>query len=831
MKYYNLHKALILSLCATFAACSEQEVIVEQPVVVEEKTPIELTVGGVDSQGAVSRTIITNNPYNPQDFTNKAYIFMVIKSEKEVDEHGNVVPHDGYEFKGDRNKVLYTVCRGDVDANTNVVKFDSWNQKYWDDAHARSSQISIWAYAQQDLPKVGWLNCTFQKPKEGEAPLDHETPEHLLAEYEDAPFYTYQVPNDWIDEVTGHCKGAIYPCIMKWSASHHVDDKHQDANSLKYQDLLFTNNIANYNTDGNHPDDDKRLKFNFGTKHFPQSGSAQMNFYHAMSKITINIIEGEGYDHSSDADFKFTYTNTLYKNVKLTDFNTTGTFNIKNGYFERIIAHDTIPSIAQTTLKGVSPNPYYQLQAIVIPNIEGTNELNDVYSRFTPEGANTMMEFAIDYNTFKISSKQLYNALHVGGVPTGALVTGATKKTNNGTYIPLEAGKNYIFTFVINKTKVSGITAKVADWEDVTAVEQAPSNARITIDVDDRGTAKIKDVAFYRALNESSSLDDNYTSYNWNKQYEKATNAQYQAPVWKTEWFWPNNKSFYHFRAISPASTDTYSDVAPNGDYFTIQTVPATDADVEDTFTPAYNEIAWGATFTKNQTTGEPPTNNAFTYSVTKGFDGTGAESEPITHQLYKAIGPTDNVINMVMFHVMSAVNFTIITSDDASKVELCHNNGGEPDPYDRTKVQLIGYYPDGKVYLGDAHIVPSGTQSTLANRKDIDFSWADDNTPYVAQEYYFSAVPQNLENVKLYITTPDNNEYIVELDKATVNTITSNNIENPYTQTGNKITRWYPGFKYHYTFRLTQKGIDKLQVTILNWETVEATYDDVQIQ
>ena len=63
---------------------------------------------------------------------------------------------------------------------------------------------------------------------------------------------------------------------------------------------------------------------------------------------------------------------------------------------------------------------------------------------------------------------------------------------------------------------------------------------------------------------------------------------------------------------------------------------------------------------------------------------------------------------------------------------------------------------------------------------------------------------------------------------------VPDNNIKNPYTADGNgkfEIDRWYPGFKSTYTFKLKKKGIEDIKVTILDWETVTAGDDNVQIQ
>ena len=61
-------------------------------------------------------------------------------------------------------------------------------------------------------------------------------------------------------------------------------------------------------------------------------------------------------------------------------------------------------------------------------------------------------------------------------------------------------------------------------------------------------------------------------------------------------------------------------------------------------------------------------------------------------------------------------------------------------------------------------------------------------------------------------------------------NTYSNTLIANPYTATDNKITYWYPNFKYTYTFTLKKTGIEKITATLANWETVTAN-DDVQIK
>ena len=56
-----------------------------------------------------------------------------------------------------------------------------------------------------------------------------------------------------------------------------------------------------------------------------------------------------------------------------------------------------------------------------------------------------------------------------------------------------------------------------------------------------------------------------------------------------------------------------------------------------------------------------------------------------------------------------------------------------------------------------------------------------------------------------------------------------NNNFADPYT--GGKVDKWYPGFKYTYTFTLRKTGVENLQATIVGWEDVSAGDDNVQIE
>ena len=744
------------------------------------KTPIVLSVGGTDSPEPVTRAVITDGTGKTLNaFNVDTKIFMVMKSEYDT---GNP------DFEGARD-TKYNVARGDVliseNDNTNnrsIVKFDTKNQRYWDDAHARSSMLSVYAYAQKG--QSTWLNCSFNG-KEYKTEADADQP------------YAWTTTE-------------IVPTILTWRASH-LGTPAQDATSVQAQDLLFSNNLADNGTGK-----DKRLKFNFSTRKFPQVGEANMIFYHAMSKITIKIIEGEGFKkpEATASDFKFT---TSGGNIILKQFNHTGKFDIKQGEFIDIPSGGSsdIPSIylKSNTPSATDSNPHYVLEALAVPSIANNGASRIVDDRKSLAN-DVMVEFSIDYNLYQVTHDDLYEALKDN--------VNATKKSDNGNYIPLEAGKNYVFTFTVGKTRIKNITAQVVDWEDVDAENVTPSNARITLSVEDRSGststgAVTSDMDIYRALDEAPSITDTYEGYNWTTKYTVDGKAQWKNTTlaydgtenrWSTDWFWESNKTYYHFRTLSPTTQVVTPDAG--GDYTAISSASCSNE-------AGYNQMAWGAPFL------DVEDSYKFTYSTAKGFDGTDSG-----HQIYKAIGPTKDQIKVLMFHMFSGVHFTIKTTSGTEKVQLYDPTGTK-----RTKVELVGYYKDGKVLLGTGLVNTDGTNSTEVSPYSIQFARAADDTHYVDQEYFFSAIPQDLTNVILVITTPDNNQYKVAMKDVKSSSVSSNNIANPYTQSGGKyiIDRWYPGFRYTYSFTLKKTGITDLQATIVDWEDVTAGDDDVKIE
>ena len=724
----------ILSLLV-FVACSDDATT---DITMGDKTPIELSVGGMDD-GATTRAVIT-------DGTGKTLVAMSEGTGIRISmmsEYNTTFTGESWAFQG-LQATKYCTTLGTAEApsdNKAPINFGS-NIRYWDDAHARSSMLSLWGLA---VPGKATSEWTWKATSDGTEVVDH------------MPWGTTTTPTQ------------IY-----WAVSDN-----QNGESMAKEDLCFSNNLAN------HTSPDNRLKFNATTRKFD---TGNMIFYHALTQFTIKIKCGDGFV-GNGSDFQFTNLPpiaTATNSFALNGFYGKGVFDVKDGEF-RTSEGSTISSIylQSTTPQKKDKGDYYVLRAYVLPGTDlRSTSVADAFS------------FTIDHNNYKISMQDLYDAISDHNSGSLNTVLGEGRK--------LLAGMNYEFTFTVDKTKISGMTAQIQEWGEVKADNITPSNARINLKLEERGTEVTSGVDFYRALDlGNTAITDTYVGYNWITGYltdGKAT-ASYSGSQWTiSNWYWPNNTAFYHFRAVGDGSST--SPVPPT---------PQTDATYGDYFAltagESYWDYTWGAPFLDDQDN-EVAGSFKWTYSRQHGFDGSGSP-----HQIYHGIGPTNSVIKILMFHMMSDVTIKIKTTTGKDKVTL-------DDGTNKTTAVLKNLHTSGKVLMGNGLVQTTGSavDVTVNLEGSSVLSWNN-----------YGAIPQDLSNVVLEITTPDKNLYKVVMKDVISTSYTNSNIQNPYS--AGKINYWYPGFKYEYTFTLSKKKIENITATILDWETVTAGDDNVQIQ
>ena len=559
----------------------------------------------------------------------------------------------------------------------------------------------------------------------------------------------------------------------------------QTAQTITYEDLCYSNNIA----DNSSQYIDGRLKFApSGTGTSGTFDHGNLCFYHALSWITFEIVVGDGFTTN---EFKFAEGS----NITLKGFNTSNTeFDIATGEFTGTYNQFDINKMYQRD--AATNGSTFTLDARVLPMTDMSSD-NKGY-----------IDLTIADNNYKLSKKDLLDKIS------------SDDKTNHMVESSkLKPGVHYTFTLRISKTAVN-ISAKIVDWENVSAEELIPSNARIKLMLEERGDAVTQSVAIYRAADNPSNITDSHESYAWETGYVGNKNIfkDKGSSVWGLEdkWYWPNNMTYYHFRALMPESetickTSETDPTHKNCDYFTLQSGNS------------YTDKLWGATM-RDVSDNESEDGFKFVYDKDNGFDVVNPAIDASKSQIYQAIGPSEDHIKLILFHMMSEVTFILVSTENSSDQNYVEIGTGVASSY--TTLKMKNFHRQGRVLMGNGLEEVTGATSDEETISSTLTSTANSCT--------YGVVPQDLTGVQVVITTPDNNEYIVDMKNLLATAVSGYNIKNPYTadETGKfKIDRWYPGFKYTYTFKLTKKGIEDIKVTILDWETVTAGDDNVQIQ
>lgn len=197
---------------------------------------------------------------------------------------------------------------------------------------------------------------------------------------------------------------------------------------ISTKDLLLSNNVSGTNT----------YKF--------FDSSKQLEFKHVLSKITVNILAGDGFDGKFTNAPEVVLTSNEANSTTNTEWAyTSGTFNVATGAL-------TLPSTrkAVTMANAATAATDYTVtkEALVMPG-----------STFNSDAA-TIMRINADGNIYYITAKKIREA------------TGLTLATND--VYTLKAGKNYIFKVRVNKTGVE-VTATVKDWDTVDSEEETPA--------------------------------------------------------------------------------------------------------------------------------------------------------------------------------------------------------------------------------------------------------------------------------------------------------------------------------------------------------------------
>ena len=351
------------------------------------------------------------------------------------------------------------------DTSYSTLSFLNDYQRYWDDAYGRDAELSVYAIA-----------------------VPGKTTDSKAAETK----LTASENSTWSSEELSH--------NVDWTVS-----TAQTNTTLADEDLIFSNNISG----------DNKMKFTLKDPNDEDGAgtfdSGNLNFTHALSRITINLKRGAGF--SGENTFQFA-TGT---NVSLNAMPVGGTLDLTSGEWTTASTATVSSMYEASAITGSAANEYtdYKLMAQVLPG-----------KVYTDGDLNKELSFTIDGNLYTISSDMMFDALNVADVKDKV-----TKLTD--TNITLEKGLNYTFNITVNKTGVY-VTASIQDWTPITAEKLDLTNDNIKVSVYDTENSHISDFELYRSVvdNEGNS-DGTY------------------APRGNATWYYQDNQTFYNFRSTS----------------------------------------------------------------------------------------------------------------------------------------------------------------------------------------------------------------------------------------------------------------------------------------
>lgn len=792
-------------------ACSDVE---ETTSVVEEQIP--------DSQKEMISFSMSDNSASPltrantrAGFTAPTRILMRIQSD---------------DSRTSPQSTLYT--RTVAEASAEVTKtggfkcsdviFSSENGhvRYWDDAYGRNAQLSVYAVA---IPgKSG---------SDGESLL----PVSKLKEgnYSGSGDASSENVKIW---------GTSDDNKILWS----VTKGNQTASTIADEDLVYSNNIQaaedlgqkgryvynftnnNYIPDltqsvsGSNDFANGRLKFNLNGDDPANNGKfdkGHLVFNHALTRLTVQIIEGAGFNSSDVADFQWK-TNTNISIAAGTGQTpavaTAGTLDLQTGIWTGN-AWDGIAKLAplgKTFSDGVYSGDYTDAsgfyRAQFLPGYT-----------FTDGSTTNVLSFTIDDNVYYVNQDMIFDALTAAGATLA----------NQTTPITMEQGKNYVLTITVGKTQIANMTATLEDWKDVVANNMDLENSYVTLNLKSATGEACTDFDLYRLVNRSSDpltdkttiVANDFVSYDWAGDYtQKATLTvpTSGSTVWKTNWYWDSNKDFYHFRTVSPQNTDV--NTSADKDNFTITSGAVSSTDYH-----------WGAPMV---------TDANLKYEVEEStFDRGGVQCsmEGFGSSIYKAIGSTKDAIAITEIHMMSNIYITVKTKEDGSKVSL-YDMSTEKG----TKVYLTKFSNKGTVDMGTGYVRPSVASGDIIDQQITDpapFHKGESTTE--TNHFSWAVVPQPVSRgagdgnqIGITIETPDGNKYyLADLSSIRATSVTSHSstseITDPNQSKDNAITFWYPGHHYYYTFTISKKGIDNITCTVAQWIDVTAGNKDITLE
>ncbi len=776
MKKTLFPMALATILVAT--GCSDNdEVLDSKPV--SEKEMISFSMSDGSEAGAVTRAV------SHEKFSAATRIVMYMRSNKDggtTDVRGN-------------KTICQTIDCTDSGTDHSDITFETSNKRYWDDAFGRSARISVYAVAIPGSTNTTVLNADNLKDNSTAVAVDNTW--RTVADANSIDM-TFAVTKTTQTETTWNNEDLCY--------SNNIQENGKDGRTWYDWDNSTWKPAAHVGGEGNHGNGWLQFMLKPASPADPTGpgyfDKGHLKFYHALSRMTVTLVEDEGFDGntSTTTDFKFTTTKmTTAHNIKLLGMYTSGKLNMKNGTWAKDAATDIDVMFGSTT----AANGIFKAQ--MLPDYE-----------FVKDATTTnVMQFEIDENIYYITQAELFKALN--DVTANNVAEYGYDGTNNK--FTMMQGKCYNFTIKVKEKQIAAITATIVAWDDVTADNFGIDNSHITFDLLTATGTTCNEINFLRHAEDLGQIytDNTYTANDYSGNYKTegaatlTTMAAPNASKYQTNWYYENNRTAYHFRSLNNAAYGTGGDNLFN--------TSSSTADPETYFKMASGatvDYHWGAPMNTSA-------NLAYDPTVGNGFKA----------NIYKGITSNTSDIKMTELHMMSSIKVILKTKDDGSYINLKNATVTFTQITKNATVDL------GTGYITDTYNSSDATQQITSPSFT---SWTDRTAgqstggTIETGAYTWQFVPQPLvrgtspfadgDYVGITIQTTDNNEYFIvkKLSEITATAVTDERNQAK----DDEIKYWYPGHQYTYTFTITKKGIDAITATVANW--VNVTGDNVDL-
>lgn len=493
-------------------------------------------------------------------------------------------------------------------------------------------------------------------------------------------------------------------------------------------------------------------------------------YTHAMSKVTINVIAGDGFEEKYD----FATTGLILDQVRTSCKATAPTATLD---YEDCTKGNV--NMMPGTIGTTNNLPSRPFSAIIVPSVL---TVGNAFATITDMDGNNY-DILVTQAIITGWNAQLTDTdedIHHGSAQAPPLTRADDQTIPGGAGHQMKSGVHYILNVTVNKTEVT-VSAMIRDWNEVTA--EGEGIIHFSNDVADKGTIadslKLHGFDIYKST--TTTFGTKATTVRWNK----------ASQVWRFNpvIYWQGGVSEY-FRALWNAHTDT----------------PGTEGVNESLQMENGRDVLWG---------------------TTKAHSGKDADGADYNYAEGAALSPRTGDVPLIFYHAMSKITFYLedaakeSTNDDSkldlsrATIQLTDLATGGTIELNQGNITLSAFSAGQKTFSEDNGAVPKrmGYYAAKENGSDTHY-----NASLTLKDYF--VIPQTItDDAMLIITLANGTTYRAKLNLCRAKNGVDGNGMDKYDY----VTQWECGRHYVYTITLAKDQIE-FRAEIKEWEEVDAS-------